>query len=387
MQRLRKLSNKPYQYWFRIYNEEKHQEHFLSTLKDKFSDKAVAIWLRSDQKREFVMSDFIIDDQQVDKDVFNMYVRPSMLDIKDHKALDTLCPKIHDYLKRVISGGDNERYEYILKWLEKMWKYGKTGICLVLLGMKGTGKSTFVQLASEIIGKDYYSSLENIHDLNSPFNNQLYRNILIGIEEVGDGAFKNRTTQNKLKAYITEPSVRVEKKGVDSFTARNNCNFVMCSNFSNPVFATEDNRRLTIFKISDCEMQNDEYFEGLRKELEDQTIIQQLRYYLYHCVDDTPGVLKVLRTPEEKELIRNSVLPSDAFVQRFVTDGMVFRSAVTDYQKWAQKNGAFGARESDFQKSLRKYGFETRRNGKNNLTCISVISSAESEISNCTKFK
>lgn len=365
--------NNPYQYWFRCYDQETYQEQSLTTLKEKFSEAAVKIWLRSDRKKEFVKSDFIIDEQKVDTDIFNMYVRPPMLELEYQRSLDKMCPKILDFLKRIISNDDNERFEYIMKWLATMLRYGKTGICLVLLGKKGTGKSTFIQLASALIGKEYYSSLENIHDLNSQFNSQLYKSIIIGIEEVGEKAFKNRTTQNKLKAYITEPSVRVEKKGMDSFTARNNCNFIICSNFSNPVDITEDNRRFTVFEVNDCEMQNHKYFNSLMEELKDQTVIQHLRYYLYYCVSATSDFLEVLHTPEEKELLKGDELPSDAFVQQFITNGVTYKSAWLNYEIWTEKNGNLRCKESDFRKSLKRYGYITERTGKDNLTCIFAV--------------
>jgi hypothetical protein len=93
-------------------------------------------------------------------------------------------------------------------------------------------------------------------------------------------------------------------------------------------------------------MQNSEYFADLLKELNDQTIIQQLRYYLYNSVAGCDEILNVLHTPGEIKLRHSCELPSDTFVQLFVTNGMLYRDGFSGYQKWGIENNVTFVKES-----------------------------------------
>jgi hypothetical protein len=213
----------------------------------------------------------------------------------------------------IIADNNEQTFDYLIKWLAKMWKHRQTQKALVLLGCKGIGKSTFIELASELVGREYVSQLKNIDDLKLQFNNFMHGKVLVGVEEVSEGAYKDKTTQNLLKTYITEPYMRVEQKNVDSFSAKNNCNFVICSNYSSPVDITEDNRRFMILTVNEREQNNIAYFTALRKEIHNTQVIQPLRSYLYHYVE-IPECLDILKTEKEKELLIQNTPPYDIFV-------------------------------------------------------------------------
>jgi phage/plasmid-associated DNA primase len=121
---------------------------------------------------------------------------------------------------------------------------------VVLLGSKGIGKSKFIKLASESVGRDYVCCMNNIHELKNHFNNFFHECVLVSVEEVGDGTCKDEATQNTLKALITESHMKVERQHVDSFQAQNNCSFVICSNFHNTVKITQDNKRFVVLALN-----------------------------------------------------------------------------------------------------------------------------------------
>jgi hypothetical protein len=89
---------------------------------------------------------------------------------------------------------------------------------------------------------------------------------------------------------------------------------------------------------------------------------------LYNRVANTDELLHVLHTPEETELIRScEESPSDTFVQQSVVNGMLYKEGLSGYKSWGKENDVPVVKESE---SLRKYGFKTRRSGKNNFTYI-----------------
>lgn len=367
------IVDNPDKYGWRSYDDCKYQLGGLYTLKQRFSDEAVAVWLQSDCKKSFIKVDFIVDDKCSDENVFNDYSRPPMQSY-GRENIWRKCPRIYDFLMRIISNNDQQVFEYLIQWLAKMWKQGQTQKALVLLGCKGIGKSTFIELASEIVSREYVSNLKNIDDLKSRFNNFMYGKVLVGVEEVGEGAYKDQTTQNLLKTYITEPYMRVEQKNVDSFSARNNCNFVICSNYSSPVDITEDNRRFVVLAVNEEEKQNIEYFSELRKETHNNGIISSLRYYLYHNVE-IPECLSVLKTEKEKELLVQNTPSYDIFLSQVFqisddSQGRLFREVFDEYSEWCKLNGEKACSDQKFSQCLQRHGFKSQRVGRKKLTMI-----------------
>jgi diphthamide synthase subunit DPH2 len=225
-------------------------------------------------------------------------------------------PVIYDFLFRIVANNDQSTFNFIMKWLAKMFKHGQTKRALVVLGSKGTGKSTFANFAANIVHKDNVSELAELQDIRSKFNNFLNAKMLVVVHEIAESVENDRFTQATLKNYITEPTVKVELKGVNSFTVRNNMNFIICSNSFSPIALTEDNRRFIVLDVSDAEKQNHDFFANLNDD--SNCIIETFWWYLFNNVD-----IQKSCTPPKKKKYSISILLRSKFSQETFYQGIL----------------------------------------------------------------
>ncbi|KAI3656569.1 hypothetical protein MP638_000555 [Amoeboaphelidium occidentale] len=298
-------------YGWRSYDEGQYQFDTLSILKERFSNVAISKWMFSDSRRSFMKTDFIVQNEKQESTTYNTYNRPEMIDYGSGSIWD-ICPNIHKFLLNIVANKDPNCFQFIVTWMAKMWQHGQTRIALVLLGGQGIGKTTFAELAGTIAGEEYCVPID-MKDLKNQFNNCLHEKVLIIVNEVVAGAHKDESLQNRLKTLITDPTLKVELKGVDSFKARNNCNFIICSNNNSPVDIPEDNRRFVVLKLNEEKKQNQEYFQKLREEIKNQYVIKALRHHLYYNVK-VLECLTPFRTEMEKELVNLNASSTDVFV-------------------------------------------------------------------------
>lgn len=257
-----------------------------------------------------------------------------------HIEFSSISETIYDFLYRIVSFKNQKTYNYLLTWLAKLWKYGKTKTALVLLGSKGIGKSTFTYLATQIMGEENVSVIPEFKQLRNKFNNFLHKKALIVVEEIAEESRADKATQNTLKTLITDDYLKIELKGVNSFQTNNTCNFIICSNYDTPVEITEDNRRFVFLQVSEEEKQKSEYFSTLHTAMKNEEVIQKIRRYLNDCVE-TPDSLPILNTDKEAELKAHSRSSADVYVFEILSlpcEGKEFGVVYNEYQKWCKNN-------------------------------------------------
>ena len=102
-------------------------------------------------------------------------------------------------------------YNFLLKYLTKIIKEGRTHLCIVLMGLKGVGKSFFIKLVKELIGgSNYFTPIIDINRLTSNFNRCLENKILIGIEEIVSNAGEFHKVQEIIKKRNIDSHNEVE---------------------------------------------------------------------------------------------------------------------------------------------------------------------------------
>ncbi|MAV52835.1 MAG: hypothetical protein CMQ01_03585, partial [Gammaproteobacteria bacterium] len=106
--------------------------------------KAIQIWESHPSTTWYNGLDF--DPNGTPDNVLNLW-RPEAV-----APIEGDCEIISDYLLKVLSGGDDEKYQYLLKYLAHAIQRPeeKPQIMLVLYGGQGTGKGTFIRLLEAI---------------------------------------------------------------------------------------------------------------------------------------------------------------------------------------------------------------------------------------------
>ena len=163
---------------------------------------------------------------------------------------------------RMLCGGDAALAEYVLDWFALCVQRpgSRTEVALVLRGGRGTGKGTVFRIMLLIFGRHGLHITQPKH-LVGNFNSHLRTALFLFADEChwpGDKA-----AEGVLKGLITEPTIAVEMKGHDVFTAPNRIKLTMASNNDWVIPAGADERRYCVVDVSASRAQDHAYFAAL----------------------------------------------------------------------------------------------------------------------------
>ena len=148
---------------------------------------------------------------------------------------------------------EEERKFFFLNWLSYcMNTMKKAGTAFIFKGIQGTGKNVlFEQLISYFFGSQCCPTMTN-EDITSRFTSpKLAEALFVCYNEVKCGFNEGNTSYEKLKTHITEDTLRIERKGMDSITVQNHFNAIFFSNNSVPLQIQTSDRRYTVFGTND----------------------------------------------------------------------------------------------------------------------------------------
>lgn len=175
--------------------------------------------------------------------------------------------RMRNFIKEVICSGDDETYEYVLGWMASAIQYpDRPGeVAIVLQGTRGAGKGTFAHMLGRLFGQHYLQIAQSRH-LVGNFNAHLRDCVLLFVDEAfwaGD-----RQGENVLKAMVTEPTLVIEPKGINSFSVPNYLHIIIASNNEWVIPAGERERRYCVLQVSNKHAQDTAHFAALRAEME-----------------------------------------------------------------------------------------------------------------------
>ena len=232
-----------------------------------------------------------------------------------------------DLVKRLIP--DHNDRAVLLAYMAAVAQYpGKKFLWApVIIGSQGNGKSTLINILQYVIDgivqginddATKYSLAMTAQHIDDRFNGSMQDKVLVVVHEMHTDSFKDqRARQDYLKTLITEPSISIERKGVDKFNARNVANFFFCSNHRDAVRLEESERRFAVFytaqqKAGDVERDGmgGQYFPNLWQWLRSGGF-QCIAYYLAtyqipHALDPTQGAQRAPVTTSHRAAVWES---------------------------------------------------------------------------------
>ena len=174
------------------------------------------------------------------------------------------CMRAH--ILAVICAGDERHFDYLLNWMAYAVQYpGQPAeVAIVLRGGRGTGKGIFARSFGRLFGPHFLQITQTRH-LVGNFNSHLESCALLFVDEgfwAGDKA-----GEGVLKGLVTEPTLAIERKGLDVVHVRNCLHIMIASNSDWVVPAGPDERRFFVLDVAPERQQDREYFTPLYAEM------------------------------------------------------------------------------------------------------------------------
>ena len=174
------------------------------------------------------------------------------------------------YLKHVrdnICSGNSDHYEYLLDVMaDAVQNIGRAGEIAVVVRSteEGTGKGVFIRNFGMLFGR-HYSHISQPHHLTGKFNAHLERCCVLFADEclwAGD-----RQHEGILKAIITEPTLMIERKGLDPMQMPNRIHLFVSSNNEWVVPAGPTARRFFVLNVAPTKQKDRKYFAAIEHEM------------------------------------------------------------------------------------------------------------------------
>lgn len=232
--------------------------------------------------------DVVVDDgiRQMVNQWSGFELTPYSGDVDD----DDMKP-LYRYLFEVVSDGNPLHCDWVVQWLAHIFQSPdrRAGTALALVGKSGAGKSILGhQIVMPIIGKKHSASINNISRITNTFNTLLDNKLFVQCDEATNN--KQKATAARLKALITDPTVTIEAKFMNSYDKPNLMRFLFTSNDVDDALLLSDgqaDRRYTVLKVSSKQVGRiSEYWSPFVKWLrKPDTLAKIYKWFLQQEVD------------------------------------------------------------------------------------------------------
>lgn len=231
-------------------------------------------WLSDPERKEYYKVDFL-PGKETSEHTYNLFRGFA------HSPTPGDYSRMTELLM-LVSGKNPAVATYIEKWVaslfQRPWK--KTGVCIIVKGLKGIGKDTYFDTIGRIIGtKHFLTTAKPEFDVFGRFNSQLSQLLFLKFEEANFET--NRDNEDQLKKLITSEYESIERKGHDPIRTTSCVNCVMTTNKHIPIPMSDDERRFMMVEASDEKRGDTAYWKQVQKEVRDPAL---LGAYLNHLM-------------------------------------------------------------------------------------------------------
>jgi len=269
--------------------------HFLqdATFKEKFRNRIVNrprerpttwanLWLNWDGRREYAGVAFA-PGREAKNNYYNLWrgftVSPISMDQATKEQIEGLNLFLEHARNNICQGNEND-YTWLIGYFAHLIQkpYERPLTTLVFKGSKGVGKNALVDRVGYLLGESHYTTVHHPRYLEGQFNAHMEGNLVMVLDEAFWSGSKS--TDASLKSITTNPRIRIERKGKDSYVADNLSRLVVIGNEDWLVPASSDERRYAVFTVGEGKKQNREFFARMRICMEDKGGAGLLLWYL-----------------------------------------------------------------------------------------------------------
>lgn len=221
-----------------------------------------------------------------------------------------------DLLRRVLVNLEPAHVLWLKRWLAYPLRYPGTKLfnCVLIWSHKGgTGKNLMAEAMEPLYGTANCSTIKSRH-LTSDFNSWAEgKQFIIGDEITLDD---KRHTSGDLKSMLTSRTVRINRKGVESYVIPDCANYWFTSNDPVSVMLDKGERRTFVIHAPE-EPIGDEYGRKFKAWLNEQEGAAAIAHYLVNELDmgDFSPTAEPPATEARQELIAHSMSDIDSWVE------------------------------------------------------------------------
>lgn len=215
-------------------------------------------------------NDRLCDEEEIKKDVREIFEKS----------------KIFKHITVILCDGEEITGKYLLDWIahliQKPEERAESEI--IIHSVQGNGKDLFGNFIAHLIGTKYKCGYGNLDDYCRNFNAEQVGKLIVVLNELdGQSSTNSKSAKNnQMKNKITDPKMRLEKKGIDAIFIDSFIRHLGFSNSVDCVYLEETDRRYCLIKANNKFAQNEVYFNPLWKEIENIEFLKNAFAYFAH---------------------------------------------------------------------------------------------------------
>jgi len=180
---------------------------------------------------------------------------------------------MYRHITEILCDGEKEISKYLLDWISHMIQHPEevAEVQIIIHGDQGNGKDLFGEFIAFLIGTKYKSVYGSLDDYCRNFNAEQAGKLLVVLNELdGQSSTNSKSAKNnQMKNKITDPKMRLEKKGIDAIFIETFIRHLGLTNNLDCVYLEETDRRYCLIKANNKFAQNPNYFGPLWIEIKD----------------------------------------------------------------------------------------------------------------------
>jgi Family of unknown function (DUF5906) len=193
---------------------------------EKKQPTVAELWWRHPERREYLCPGVVFEPSA------NLQTRLGALNLWRGFAVE---PKPDDWslmkthILTVLAAGNEDHARYILDWMAYCVQHPErqAEVALSFQGEPGCGKGVVWRHFGGLFGP-HFRHFNDPDQITGRFNGNLGQSVFVLLDEALWGG--DRRAEGKLKALITEPTLQIERKGLERMEVPNRLSIVACSN-------------------------------------------------------------------------------------------------------------------------------------------------------------
>lgn len=235
-----------------------------------------------------------------------------------------------DHIRKNVCGGDEALYDYVVGWMASavQWPGRQGETAIVLRGEQGVGKGFSARTFGKLFGR-HFLHISNAEHLTGNFNVHLRDCVVLFADEAFYAGDKRHAST--LKRIVTERSIMVTPKGIDSEMKANCIHLIMASNEDWVVPAGPMERRFCVLDVGKEHIQDSAYFGEIAAKMDDGGYEHLLHYLLTY---DLSGyeVRDLPKTQALSEQKVHSLSPMEGWWYHKLEEGKL----LVEHEGWQQ---------------------------------------------------